>query len=80
VRLLYPGYAFFGLIWTFAWIWADSRAHRTFPHRLGTSAAFLVAWPFLTVWALRVPFGRRDDAGAVTLATSPQRSALAPDS
>ena len=77
VRLLYPVYAFFGLIWTFAWIWADSRAHRTFAHRLGSSALFLVVWPVLAAWALRVPFGRRDDAATVALAP---RSALAPDS
>jgi glycosyltransferase involved in cell wall biosynthesis len=80
VRLLYPAYAFFGLVWTFAWIWADSRAHRTFAHRLGSSAAFFVAWPFLSAWALRVPFGRREGAAAVTLATASPRSALAPDS
>jgi len=77
VRLLYPAYAFFGLIWTFAWIWADSRAHRTFAHRLGSSALFLVSWPVLAAWALRVPFGRPDDAATVALAP---RSALAPDS
>jgi glycosyltransferase involved in cell wall biosynthesis len=79
LRLLYPAYAFFGLVWTFAWIWADSRAHRTFAQRFASSVLFTVAWPFLTVWALRVPFGRPDDAAAPALSPA-ARSALAPDS
>jgi glycosyltransferase involved in cell wall biosynthesis len=58
VRLLYPAYAFFGLIWTFAWIWADSLSHRSFAQRLGGSFLFFLAWPVLALYALRHPIGR----------------------
>jgi glycosyltransferase involved in cell wall biosynthesis len=57
VRLLYPAYAFFGLIWTFIWIWADSLSHRSFAQRLGGSFLFFLAWPLLALLALRLPFG-----------------------
>ncbi len=59
VRLLYPAYAFFGMIWTFVWIWADSMSHRSFAQRLGGSFLFFLAWPLLAAYALRHPFGRR---------------------
>lgn len=66
VRLLYPAYAFFGLIWTFVWIWADSMSHKSFAQRLGGSFLFFLVWPLLALTALRVPFGRRDEAAALT--------------
>jgi len=57
VRALYPAYAFFGMIWTFAWIWADSTTHRTFLQKLGGCAAFFVSWPVRAMYAARLPFG-----------------------
>jgi glycosyltransferase involved in cell wall biosynthesis len=64
VRLLYPAYAFFGLIWTFVWIWADSMSHKSFAQRLGGSLLFFLVWPLCALVALRVPFGKREEAAS----------------
>jgi glycosyltransferase involved in cell wall biosynthesis len=71
VRLLYPAYAFFGMIWTFVWIWADSMSHRSFAQRLGGSFLFFLAWPLLAAYALRLPFGRGDRARGAPLVPEP---------
>ncbi len=52
--LLYPAYVAYLYVLSVDWIWDDSHAHRTVPHKLWTATWFLLALPLLWItWLVR---------------------------